>query len=190
MVPGWIFREERADFFFIFHFSHSRSVWAKRHEIWGVSEQHTGPLHSGDDREGYSDPQQEPQRVLSVCGRWVSYQQNPHFKLYEYHMRKRGFWKGLEHWFLWVFFLLYEGELIMATTMASPNWLWQKRWCSTEPSSEPHSWPESRTPSPWSLLTTPTSSPSEGTLPGGIPSSVWADLPECIFSCEAGQWMV
>lgn len=49
----------------------SRFVWAKGHEIWSFSEQHTRPVHRGDDREGNPNPQQESQGVLPVCWRWV-----------------------------------------------------------------------------------------------------------------------
>lgn len=57
--------------FHLLIFCDSRSVWAKGHEIWGVSEQHAWPFHCGDDREGHTNPQQEPQRILPVCWRWV-----------------------------------------------------------------------------------------------------------------------
>lgn len=48
-----------------------RFVWAKGHAVRGFPEPYTWPLHCRDDGEGHSDPQQEPQRILPVCGRWV-----------------------------------------------------------------------------------------------------------------------
>lgn len=181
----------------------SRFVWAKGHEIWSFSEQHTWPLYCGDDGESNPNPQQESQGILPVCRRWVLNLHFPNVTFFIYTVNVRSLVQNhvrgddravviwlVGSWFAPCVLFSYEAESITATTTASPNWLWRKPWCSTKPSIVPHSWPESRTLYLWSRLITPTYSPLAATHPEGIPSLVMSKSSvfktcECCRSCEA-----